>query len=214
MVWKRPASYMERRADGYREPELVFIVGTAHVSRQSARDVERVIAAVRPCAVVVELCKSRSAVMWSEEQPPAEGQPGWIAEVAATSDDSSEVEASGSSRRPNTAERNITEEAEAAGTGCLPSPLRRPKGASTSNLMQISGDGGRGGFFSTMQRSVQLGGQSALLLRVLLSNLAGVAAGMSRYQRNWGCLGISAPGVQFRCSLYTDTVKCGSLLPI
>ena len=58
MVWKRPASYMERRADGYREPELVFIVGTAHVSRQSARDVERVIAAVRPCAVVVELSRA------------------------------------------------------------------------------------------------------------------------------------------------------------
>ena len=207
MVWKRPASYMERRADGYHEPELVFIVGTAHVSRQSARDVERVITAVRPCAVVVELCKSRSAVMWSEEQPQREGQPGWVAELDA-SDDSSE----GDSRRPNTAERNNTKE---AGTGFLPSPpLRGLKGASTSNLMQISGDGGRGGFFSTMQRSVQLGGQSALLLRVLLSNLAGVAAGMSRYQRNWGCLGISAPGVQFRCSLYTDTVKCGSLLPI
>ncbi len=43
MVWQRPASYEERRSDGYREPELVFIVGTAHVSRQSALDVQRVI---------------------------------------------------------------------------------------------------------------------------------------------------------------------------
>ena len=31
---ERPASYVERREDGYREPELLFLVGTAHVSQQ------------------------------------------------------------------------------------------------------------------------------------------------------------------------------------
>ena len=65
-------------------------------------------------------------------------------------------------------------------TGRWPLPGLRP--ASVTNVMQISGGGGDaagggGGFFSTMQRSVQLGGQSALLLRLLLSNLAGAAAG-------------------------------------
>lgn len=40
---KRPPDYQERRSDGYQEPLLVFIIGTAHVSQQSALDVHRVI---------------------------------------------------------------------------------------------------------------------------------------------------------------------------
>ena len=48
----------------------MFLVGTAHVSRQSAEDVQRVIQAVRPQNVVVELCSSRTAVMYDD---PAEG---------------------------------------------------------------------------------------------------------------------------------------------
>ena len=59
VVVPKPSDYVERRSDGYREPELVYLVGTAHVSRKSAADVARVIAAVKPQNVVVELCRSR-----------------------------------------------------------------------------------------------------------------------------------------------------------
>ncbi len=43
VAYQRPANYVERRTDGYMEPELLFILGTAHVSQQSAIDVERVV---------------------------------------------------------------------------------------------------------------------------------------------------------------------------
>eukprot|EP00967_Tisochrysis_lutea_P058307 scaffold74108_cov20-Tisochrysis_lutea.AAC.2 len=43
VLWQRSSGYMERREDGYREPERVFIVATAHVSSQSAADVDQVI---------------------------------------------------------------------------------------------------------------------------------------------------------------------------
>ena len=59
VVVPKATDYVERRSDGYREPELVYLVGTAHVSRKSAADVARVIAAVKPQNVVVELCRSR-----------------------------------------------------------------------------------------------------------------------------------------------------------
>jgi len=62
----RPSNYVERRTDGYCEPELVILVGTAHLSNQSADDVRRVIAAVRPENVVVELCKSRCAQLYDD----------------------------------------------------------------------------------------------------------------------------------------------------
>ena len=50
----RPVPYMERR-DDYTEPELVLLIGTAHVSPQSAEDVRRVVLATHPQNVVVEL---------------------------------------------------------------------------------------------------------------------------------------------------------------
>ena len=49
----------------------MFLVGTAHVSRQSADDVQRVIDAVRPQNVVVELCSSRTAVMYDSTGDPS-----------------------------------------------------------------------------------------------------------------------------------------------
>ena len=55
------------------EPELVYLVGTAHVSQQSAEDVARVIEAVRPQNVVVELCSSRTAVMYGNENGDENG---------------------------------------------------------------------------------------------------------------------------------------------
>ncbi|KAL0299477.1 UNVERIFIED_CONTAM: hypothetical protein Sradi_6607500 [Sesamum radiatum] len=44
------------------EPEAIWIIGTTHISRESASDVERVINAVRPDNVVVELCRSRQVL--------------------------------------------------------------------------------------------------------------------------------------------------------
>lgn len=41
------------------EPEVVWLIGTSHLSQKSASDVERVARAVRPDNVVVELCRGR-----------------------------------------------------------------------------------------------------------------------------------------------------------
>eukprot|EP00471_Norrisiella_sphaerica_P005298 CAMPEP_0184479656 /NCGR_PEP_ID=MMETSP0113_2-20130426/1292_1 /TAXON_ID=91329 /ORGANISM="Norrisiella sphaerica, Strain BC52" /LENGTH=334 /DNA_ID=CAMNT_0026857781 /DNA_START=154 /DNA_END=1158 /DNA_ORIENTATION=+ len=49
------------------EPEEIYVVGTAHVSTQSAEDVERVIHVVKPDNVVVELCRSRSGTMYAQD---------------------------------------------------------------------------------------------------------------------------------------------------
>lgn len=43
LVYQRPASYQERRTDGYQEPEMIYVLGTAHMSRQSATDVVKLI---------------------------------------------------------------------------------------------------------------------------------------------------------------------------
>lgn len=41
------------------EPEVIWLIGTSHLSEKSASDVERVARAVRPDNVVVELCRGR-----------------------------------------------------------------------------------------------------------------------------------------------------------
>ena len=56
VVCRRPASYVERRSDGYVEPELIFLIGTAHISRKSAMDVERVIQVTARAAQIEGLC--------------------------------------------------------------------------------------------------------------------------------------------------------------
>lgn len=63
IAWERPKDYVERREDGYAEPELIICIGTVHVGDSSARLVERVIEAVQPDCVVVELCKSRQGFL-------------------------------------------------------------------------------------------------------------------------------------------------------
>ena len=45
----------------------MFVLGTAHLSDKSARDVRRLIKAVQPENVVVELCRSRAGFMYAEE---------------------------------------------------------------------------------------------------------------------------------------------------
>jgi TraB/PrgY/gumN family len=50
-------------SDGYTEPQEVYLLGTSHVSEQSAADVRRVVAAVKPESIVVELCRGRLGMM-------------------------------------------------------------------------------------------------------------------------------------------------------
>ncbi|GJN15543.1 hypothetical protein PR202_gb02464 [Eleusine coracana subsp. coracana] len=47
------------RPPDFEEPEEVWVLGTSHLSAGSVADVERVLRAVRPDNVVVELCRSR-----------------------------------------------------------------------------------------------------------------------------------------------------------
>lgn len=44
------------------EPEAIWLIGTTHISLESATNVERVIRAVNPDNVVVELCRSRQVL--------------------------------------------------------------------------------------------------------------------------------------------------------
>ncbi|XP_061371705.1 uncharacterized protein LOC133314273 isoform X3 [Gastrolobium bilobum] len=92
------------------EPESIWLVGTTHVSKESAMEVERVVRALRPDNVVVELCRSRAGIMY------------------AAADDE------------------------------LGKQIR-------SNMFSLSGTG----FFGAVGRSINLGGQTALALRLLLA---------------------------------------------
>uniref|UniRef100_A0ACD5Y865 Uncharacterized protein n=1 Tax=Avena sativa TaxID=4498 RepID=A0ACD5Y865_AVESA len=98
------------RTPDFVEPEEVWILGTSHLSVESTDDVERVLRAVRPDNVVVELCRSRAGIMY------------------ATDDASGE-------------------------------PLLK------SNMFSLGG----AKFFGAVNRSINLGGQSALALRLLLA---------------------------------------------
>uniref|UniRef100_A0A804LUJ2 TraB domain-containing protein n=2 Tax=Zea mays TaxID=4577 RepID=A0A804LUJ2_MAIZE len=98
------------RPPDFVEPEDVWILGTSHLSRDSVADVERVLRAVQPDNVVVELCRSRAGIMY------------------ASSDSSDE-------------------------------PLLK------SNMFSLGGSK----FFGAVSRSINLGGQSALALRLLLA---------------------------------------------
>jgi len=69
-VVRKPAQYVDRRERRFwkgprepREPSTIWILGTCHVSEESARQVKQVIESVRPQAVVVELCKKRSGAL-------------------------------------------------------------------------------------------------------------------------------------------------------
>ncbi|KAJ6748050.1 TRAB DOMAIN-CONTAINING PROTEIN [Salix purpurea] len=50
------------------EPEAIWLVGTTHISSQSAAEVERVVRAVKPDNVVVELCRSRAGIMYISDE--------------------------------------------------------------------------------------------------------------------------------------------------
>ncbi|XP_068635770.1 uncharacterized protein [Aristolochia californica] len=92
------------------EPEEIWLVGTSHISEESAKNVERVVRAVKPDRVVVELCRSRAGIMYT----------------AADGENSSLLK---------------------------------------SNMFSLSGPR----FFGAVSRSINLGGQTALALRLLLA---------------------------------------------
>ncbi|KAJ7970020.1 traB domain-containing protein [Quillaja saponaria] len=46
------------------EPEAIWLVGTSHIFKELAMDVERVVRAEKPDNVVVELCRSRQVLFW------------------------------------------------------------------------------------------------------------------------------------------------------
>eukprot|EP00903_Cladosiphon_okamuranus_P020592 g18902.t1 len=74
-VAKRPIDYADRRSDGYTEPLELYVLGTSHVSAASAANVRRVLRAVRPQSVVVELCKSRAGLMMPVADDVRESNP-------------------------------------------------------------------------------------------------------------------------------------------
>eukprot|EP00803_Ostreobium_quekettii_P008793 evm.model.scf_1020.2 EVM.evm.TU.scf_1020.2 scf_1020:47717-50858(+) len=67
LVYLRPSDYTERRVDGYQEPLEVFVLGTSHFSAQSECNVDRLIKTVEPESVVVELCRSRVALLYADD---------------------------------------------------------------------------------------------------------------------------------------------------
>ncbi|KAK3124038.1 hypothetical protein QOZ80_8AG0639580 [Eleusine coracana subsp. coracana] len=98
------------RPPDFEEPEEVWVLGTSHLSAESVADVERVLRAVRPDNVVVELCRSRAGLMYVP-------------------------------------------------SGASDEPLLK------SNMFSLGG----AKFFGAVNRSINLGGQSALALRLLLA---------------------------------------------
>lgn len=105
------------------EPEDVWILGTSHLSEESVADVERVLRAVRPDNVVVELCRSRAGIMY------------------------------------------VTTDSSAG------EPLLK------SNMFSLGGSK----FFGAVNRSINLGGQTALALRLLLAVFSSkISSGVNR----------------------------------
>lgn len=92
------------------EPDEIWLVGTSHIDQASSLHVDRVVRALRPDNVVVELCRSRAGIMYSSSSSQPENQ------------------------------------------------LR-------SNMFSLSG----AEFFGAVGRSINLGGQTALALRLLLA---------------------------------------------
>jgi hypothetical protein len=221
-VHERPASYVERRTDGYQEPQLVFLLGTAHVSQASAHEVARVVAAVQPDAVVVELCKSRAGVL---QAAPQERRQAWALQYeqqrlvmhAASRDAAAASAASSSSASASLDEEQQQQQqlvavapaaapaAAAAAAAALPpqpgassstSTWWPPQllavgraGSSSSSSSKASNPLSLGGTnpLAALSRSAALGGQQAMLLRLLLAGQARKAAGERVWQRPRAC---------------------------
>ncbi|CAL9243189.1 unnamed protein product [Arabidopsis halleri] len=105
------------------EPEAIWLVGTSHISPESASVVERVVRTVKPDNVAVELCRSRKVHFFIQLKL---GLPG----IMYTSSVGGEVD------------QNLK-----------------------SGVLSLTGTG----FLGAVGRSLDLGGQTALALRLLLA---------------------------------------------
>ena len=175
MVLERPDTYIERREDGYQEPQTIFLIGTAHVSQRSAEDVHRVAAAVQPDAVVVELCRSRQAVMYpvaaqqQQELQTAAGEAGAGSPGAA-------LMSAGAGSSSDEAEQPRSSSSSTGTSSSSSSSSNSTSGGKGSNPLSLSGGGG---LLPDFQRSLELGGASALMLRLVLGRLsAGMSGGL------------------------------------
>lgn len=154
--------------------------------------------AVQPDAVVVELCRGRSAMLGSEED--GHSSPQRLSEEldgSRSGDEAGSVSQRAADTASTSGAMQLSHVAAESSVGAgvrvdNPAPARGPlvvgavasEGASTSRgaaaavpLLSVTGSGtGAGSFLSALQRSAALGGQGALLLRLLLSNLGSSAA--------------------------------------
>lgn len=158
----------------YREPGLVFIVGTAHVSAKSADDVARVIDAVTPDAVVVELCRSRSALLVA---PGGEAAGGQQQQQEQRQQQQQEEQPAAVAGREAAADGSY-EEQQAAAAAAAAARAASGAAASTSPSSGANplGLSGAGSFGEAMVRTLAQGGQSGLVLRLLLAGQAKRAA--------------------------------------
>ncbi|KAF8069523.1 Trabd [Scenedesmus sp. PABB004] len=199
---RRPAGY-ERRRDGYREPGLVFVLGTAHVSARSAEEVAAVVAAVAPQCVVVELCKSRVGVLGApdvddqpeerqqqqqqqQRQQAAEGQQ-LLSDVEAAASSSAAASLDEEAAAAAAAERAASGgAASGSGRGSSSGARAAALAAKAASPWSLAGDN----FFAAVARSARLGGQSGLLLRLLIAGQARQAADRLN----------TTPGAEFRAA--------------
>jgi len=61
------SGYTSAAALDHVQPVEIYVLGTSHVSARSAAQVEAAIEALRPDAVIVELCRSRSGMLFADE---------------------------------------------------------------------------------------------------------------------------------------------------
>ncbi|KAI3425153.1 hypothetical protein D9Q98_008924 [Chlorella vulgaris] len=155
VVLERPPGYRERRTDGYEEPLELFLVGTAHVSAQSADDVRQVVTTVQPDAVVVELCRSRQAVMYPPQQSQQDQQQQQQPQGAEGAAAGPLWSTSGSTSDGEQAQGNVSSSSSSSSS-------------KRSNPLGLSG----GSLLPAFQRSLELGGSTALLLRLMLGRLS------------------------------------------
>jgi hypothetical protein len=155
VVLERTPGYRERRTDGYEEPLELFLVGTAHVSAQSADDVRQVVTTVQPDAVVVELCRSRQAVMYPPQQSQQDQQQQQQPQGAEGAAAGPLWSTSGSTSDGEQAQGNVSSSSSSSSS-------------KRSNPLGLSG----GSLLPAFQRSLELGGSTALLLRLMLGRLS------------------------------------------
>lgn len=155
------------------------MLGTAHVSQASAAEVARVVAAVQPECVVVELCKSRVGVlhMPQGQQEQEQQQVAQLLQLQQQRSGDATAAAASSDSAVNSGDEEVQQSSSSVADGS-----RSVSDSSTSswwqslratNPMQLSGSS----FPSALARSARLGGQSGLLLRLLIAGQARKAAG-------------------------------------